>query len=418
MAETKVSLRVGIYPYMPDLNGDQLKGLKEFIEQEFEKQHPEIDLTPITDWNPYSVEDVVDCLTSKERDDESFDIVEMDTVLLGEVVDKGVVQRLDLARFDLNDALFPAAVDAVTYKGNCYGVPTLNCANFLMELISSNVPPSDSEILCSLKKGDHSVEDLRQVIRRYHCLFKGVSPLVGNFRGKWELPMLFIDAYIDKYGKNRANEAVDAPIDSPDNADILENMKWFMGLDDSPDGTNKGESGEYSDGPPVKDITDSDHIMMYGYSEWLSQVMADKMAKQKHIHASCIISPPLGKENNLLTFTDALVVNNSRFAEQNKCPAITKFIKFYTSLSFRNKYAEGQDLKEPHPPRYVIVSRKDFYTSTHGFGAKNKKYQELHEALTNAVACPNHGIVGRHKEMYEMLVDKLHLPPTPPSSPK
>ena len=176
------------------------------------------------------------------------------------------------------------------------------------------------------------------------------------------------------------------------------------------------KAGSIAMDPPVKDIADSDHIMMYGYSEWLSQVMADKMAKEKHIHASCIISPPLGEENNLLTFTDALVVNNSRFAEQKKCPAITKFIKFYTSLTFRNKYAEGQDLKKPHPPRYVIISRKDFYTQ--GFGAENKKYRELHEALRFAVACPNHGIVGRHKEMYEMLVDKLHLPPTPPPSPK
>ena len=247
MAGTKVSLKVGIYPYIPDLNGDELKGLREFIKQEFEKEHPDINLTVITDWNPYSVEKVADCLSSHA---ESFDIVEMDTVLLGEVVDKGVVQRLDLARFDLDNALFPAAVDAVTYKGNCYGVPTLNCANFLMELIASDVPISDSEILCSLEKGDHSIKDLRKVIRRYHGLFEGVSPLVGNFRGKWELPLMFVDAYIDKHGKDSADEGVDAPIDSPDNADVLENMRWFMGLDDSPDGTNKGESGEYSDGPP------------------------------------------------------------------------------------------------------------------------------------------------------------------------
>ena len=361
MAESKVRLKVGIYPYIPDLNGDELKGLREFIKIEFEKQHPDIDLTVNTDWNPYSVEKVAGYLSSHE---ESFDIVEMDTILLGEVVDKGVMQRLDLARFDLDDALFPVAVDAVTYRGHCYGVPTLNCANFLMELIASDVPPSESEILCSLEKGDHSVEDLRKLVRRYHGLFEGVSPLVGNFRGKWELPLMFVDAYIDKHGKKSADEAVDAPIDSPNNADVLDNMRWFMGLDDAPDGTNKGESGEYSDGPPVKDIADSDHIMMYGFSEWLSQVMVDKMVKKKHIHASCIISPPLGAENNLLTFTDALVVNNSRFAEQRKHPVITKFIKFYTSLSFRNKYAEGQDLKEPHPPRYMSLSLGKISTLT------------------------------------------------------
>ena len=405
--ESKLHLKVGIYPYIPDLNRDQLKGLRRFVKQEFEKQYPCIDLNVTTDWNPYSVEKVAGYLTSHA---DSFDVLEMDTILLGEVVDEGVVQQLDLARYDLNNVLFPAALDAVTYKRNCYGVPTLHCANFLMELMVSDVPPSETEICCPLEKGEHSVEDLKKMIHRYHGVFEGVSPLVGNFRGKWELPLLFMDAYIDKYGKDSADEAVDALIDLPDNTDVLENIKWFMGLGDSLDGTNKGESGEYSDGPPVKDIVESDHIMMYGFSEWLSQIKADKLAKKKHIHASCIISPPLGAENNLLTFTDALVVNKSHFAEQKKRQAIDMFIKFYTSLTFRNKYAEGQDLKEPHPPRYVLVSRKDFYTE--GLGARNKKYRELYKALSFATACPNHGIVDQHKELYKLLVDKLDLPPS------
>ena len=414
-SDSKVNLKVGIYPYIPDLNKDKLMGLKKLIKQDFEKENPGMQLTLVSDWDPYSVESVASKLTSKP---ESFDILEIDTILLGEVVDKGLVQRLDLAKLGFENVFFPAAKDGVTYRGNCYGVPTLSCGNVLMELISGDLPPSESEVLCSLEKGIHSERDLKSVVRRYHSLFKGISPLVGNFRGKWDLPLMFVDAFVDQHGKSTADEAVDAPIDSPDNADIIKNMKWFMDLDDATDGngSNKGEDGDYKDGPPTEDIGNSDHIMMYGYSEWLSQVMANKLCKKEYIHASCIVAPPLGRHNYLLTFTDALIVNNSRFAEKKKHPAIAKFIEFYASLRFRNKYAEGKDLKDPHPPRYVLIPRKDFYTK--GFGATNKHYEQLEKILANlAVAAPNHGIAGRHEEMNEMLVKMLHLPPTPPPSP-
>ena len=77
-------------------------------------------------WKPYDLEKVVDCF---KNDDEleSFDILEMDTILLGEIVDEGVVQELDLSEHQLQDVFLDSCMDAVTYKETCYGVPTLNC---------------------------------------------------------------------------------------------------------------------------------------------------------------------------------------------------------------------------------------------------------------------------------------------------
>ena len=105
-------------------------------------------------------------------------------------------------------------------------------------------------------------------------------------------------------------------------------MKWFMKLDEGTDGTNKGTSDEYNGATERdSDIAKSDHIMMYGYSEWLSQVMSDKMCKKEKIHASCVISPPLGAENHLLTFTDALIVSKSSYSsDDKKAKAIDEFI--------------------------------------------------------------------------------------------
>ena len=77
-------------------------------------------------------------------------------------------------------------------------------------------------------------------------------------------------------------------------------------------------------------------------------------------------------------------------------------------MSFRNKYAAGADLKEPHPPRYVMIARKDFYTD--GFGATQRNYQKLRDAMDYSVAAPNHGLAGRHEEMNRILGEKLGLP--------
>lgn len=159
-----------------------------------------------------------------------------------------------------------------------------------------------------LETGKHNFGDLKEVVSKYHSLFKGVSPLVGDFRGKWTLPLMYLDAYVDQHGVDSVDEGIDAPIAKQ--KDVVSAMKWFIKQDDDTDGFNKGERDEYDSATERDiDISESDHIMMYGFSEWLSQVMADKMSQKKHIHASCIISPPLGAENNLLTFTDATIVN-------------------------------------------------------------------------------------------------------------
>jgi hypothetical protein len=406
MAEStgeKIDLKVGIYPWIPDLGNDKLKSLKDMIKLDFQSKHPHITVTISSDWNPYSLEDFTKNLS---HDSDSFDILEVDTILLGEIVEMGNVQEFDPAVDGLHDDALRVGMDAVTYKGSCYGVPTLNCGNFLLELISGQ-EKSDSEVLSSLETGNHSLGDLQDIVRRYHDLFKGTSSMVGNFRGKWTLPLMYVDAYVDEHGASSVTEAVDAPIEAQ--TKVLDNMKLFMKFDESTDGTNDGESGKYeSAAARDESIMKSDHIMLYGYSEYLSQVMSDKMQQGKHIHASCIVSPPLGKENQLLAFTDAAIVNKSHYSGR-KAAAILAFLKFYTSLDFRNKYAEGKDLKCPHPPRYVMIAREDFYTT--GFGAKNKNYKELRKAFDHAVAAPNHGLADKHKKMDETLVQMLKLGP-------
>ena len=382
----KINLKFGLYPYIPDLGNDKLEGLKDFIKKEFESEHPDITLTVSSMWKPYKLEKVVDCFKT-----ESFDILEMDTLLLGEMVDEGVVQELDLSKLGLHqDDFLDSCMDAVTYKETCYGVPTLSCAQFLLELVAGD--GDETEVLCSLETGDKSFKNLPEVVEHHRHVFKGTSEHVGDSRGKWTFPMMYLDAYTAVNGSKSFLEGAQAPINVADDSEVLKHMKCTWSNDAS-----------------EEDDSESDHVMKYGYSELLGQFMADKMREGKKIHASCIMAPPLGADDNLLTYTDAIVFNKESFSDGKRAEAITKFMKFYTSLSFRNKFAAGTDLKEPHPPRYVMISRKDFYTE--GFGASDKNYKNLHPTLLSSVAVPNHGFYAKVPEMNRVLEEKLGFPP-------
>ena len=375
----KIDLKFGLYPYIPDLGNDTLEGLKDFIKKEFESEHLDITLTVSSMWKPYNLENVVGCFKT-----ESFDILEVDTLLLGEIVDEGVVQELDLSKHGLcQDDFLDSCMAAVTYKKTCYGVPTLSSAKFLIELVAGD--EDETEVLCSLETGDKSFKNLPEVVEHHRHVFKGTSSHVSDFRGKWAFPIMYLDAYTAVNGSKSILEGVHAPINFANDSEVLEHMKCTWSNDTSEE----------------EDVSESDHVMTYGYSELLGQFMADKMNKGKKIHASCIMVPPLGANANLLMYTDAIVINKKSFSGKRK-KAIIKFMKFYTSLSFRNKFAAGADLREPHPPRYVMISRKDFYTE--GFGASDKNYKNLHPKLQSSVAAPNHGF----RDLEEKLAKHLH----------
>ena len=261
---TKTHLKVGIYPYIPDLGNDELQGLKDFVKREFEAKHSDITVTAFTNWVPYEVDGVVNNLSSKTN---SFDILEIDTILLGEVVDSGVLQKLDPDKYKLRENYLDVALNAVCYKDNYYAVPTLHCANFLIELIDRDVDSKEKTLRPLVTAGNHTLEELKGIVQHLR-----VSPLIGNFRGKWTLPCFYLNAYIDKHGKDSVQDGIEAPIDE---TDVLDAMKWFIKLDEDRDGSNKGAEGCYkSDSTQISDIALSDHVMFYGYSEFLSQVKA------------------------------------------------------------------------------------------------------------------------------------------------
>lgn len=389
-------LRVSIYPYIPDLAGDNLLGLRKYISQSFEHATG-IKVEVESSADPYDLDSLKSKYLSTDSTD-SYDIMELDTILLGELVKSGKVKEIRSMK-DLNidfEPFFDWCKTSATVRGNLYGVPTLQCASFLMELVSLGHSPTRPLLLGEWQ----SFSELKKALDRQEN--SGHRILVaGDFRGSWGLPMFYLDAYVDKHGKGSVYEGVDAPVDAND--EIVEHLKEFTDFGTLANGENPDISGEFHEhhSALIKEVVDSQHILMYSYSEGLGETLHQASLKRKQKKVLEIISTPLDAHNFLITYTDALVVNSS--SDPNRAGDIAKFIEFYTSLDFRTAYAFGRDLPmSVHYPRYVLPARRDFFKDT--FAANDDYYKFFFKVLKqHSIPAPNHDIYQKRIQLQKTL---------------
>lgn len=403
MTTTK-PLRVAIYSYLPDLAGDELKALRQFIKAEFEKECPGAAVEVESSADPYNLEEMI--AKHLGTGDEAYDIMEVDTLLLGDLVKSGKLQLLD-GSVSVTEKDYPAsAVQAVKYSPDkLYGVPTLQCANFLMEIADVGHTPSTP-----LLQDWTSFEQLKKAVDKAKNSHKLV--MAGDFRATLALPLIYVDAYVDAHGAGSVYQGLHSQLD----AHVVNDMKLFSDFGVLPSGKNPVTDGTYDGDKPechqrlIEDITDSEHILMYAFSENVKEVLQCSAKKKRSKCVLNIVSPPLGKSNHLLTYTDAVVVNKSRFGDSQRADLIKKFIRFYTSLAFRTKIAFGEDLPVNVPgPRYVIPARKDFFTQQKV--VDDACYKNIHLALQHSVAAPNHDVYSKGDTLQAELEKALGLPP-------
>ena len=397
-------LKVSIFKYIPDLAGDQLTGLSRFIADEFKKEHG-VSVTVEAVSDPYDLKR----LTSKHLTNsaDAYDVMEVDTVMLGELAKSGNLQVLEKYFEVTKDVFTSSAVESVRcaphLKPHLYGVPTLQCAKFLMELTDVNRTPEGQRLL----KDGISFDQLKEALDREDDSGHRVL-LVGDFRGRWGLPTLYLDAYVSKHGKEPLLEDIDGSV-----ADLklIEELKEFTDCGRLADGSNPGIDGKFHEDHElfIREVTDSEHILMYAYSENMAEALQRAAERNRHKSILHIISPPL-QSYNLLTYTDAVVVNKHKFADPKRAADIIKFVDFYTSLPFRTSLAFGQDLPPSVLyPRYVLPARKDFFTKT--AAANDVYYKEFHAALKYSTAVPNCDIYYKRPFLQAQLEEALGLTP-------
>lgn len=398
-------LRVSIFPYIPDLANDKLVGLKRFIVDEYRRESGEV-VEVYTEADPYDLKKLTSTYLTDGKD--AYDVMEVDTILLGELVKTGRLQALEDHFKVTEDVFTSSAVHSVNYSphfdSHLYGVPTLQCASFLMELTDEDHRPKTP-----LLKDWSSLDQLKMALDRAEVESGHRILLAGDFRGSWGLPMFYLDAYVDKHGKHSVYEGVDAPVDDPE---LIEELKEFTDFGELPSGKNPDTDGEFHKHHDqlIKEAVDSKHILMYAYSENLGEALQRAAENKKFKRTLRIVSPPLGESNNLLTYTDAVVVNKSKFADPQRAERITKFVEFYTSLAFRTSLAFGRDLPPSVLyPRYVLPARKDFFT--HTGAASDDYYKQYHDALHHSTPAPNHDIYFKRMTLQKELKKALGMAP-------
>ncbi|KAL5516633.1 hypothetical protein EMCRGX_G002018 [Ephydatia muelleri] len=162
----------------------------------------------------------------------AYDLAEVDTILLGELVRSNLIQPDPNPDVPVNDTSFlRSAVDAVRYNGHQYGIPTLVCANFLAEITS-------------LKGRQDAVN------------------LIGSFRGSWSLSGHYLNAYINKYGAYAIDEGVLS--NPPEQRGILRNIKQFSDSCVRKNGNNPCIDNTYKDNidAQIKDVIASKRSLM------------------------------------------------------------------------------------------------------------------------------------------------------------
>jgi thiamine pyridinylase len=367
--QKKSSLKVALFPWIPDAANDDFESIRKRLEERFEQQNPTIDLTlrlEEYDDSYYEPAKLAGWLASKQ-----YDLVEIDTVILGDLVAAEVVEPWSSQ--NASD-FFPAAVQASVVrdedgKEEWWGVPHLLCGYFLVS--------KSSEV-----DGATTLAELTSAIGKLG------KPVLGNFDSSWDLPSLYLDSRVDN-GLDPAEVA--KAIKPPLHEGSAESLRSFASLCEA-EGSNHCTDGTYSDNwdDPVKKFVSGEASAFWGYSERLHltvQELRKARLSEDDLHVNTV---PLGGKATPLLFTDAFV-RRAGCAQDAACDqAVEAFIRYINSEEavaevLLSRDAEAMGLVPV--PRYLLPAKRSAFEID---GIKEDRlYGELKPFAEGGFALPN-----------------------------
>ncbi|MDY7232164.1 hypothetical protein [Hyalangium rubrum] len=387
----KVTLRVPLYPWIPDAAGDKFQSLVARIEADFEASHPNIDLVPnpacVTD-DFYEPEQLARSL--KGENPCGYDVIETDTAILGDLVALGAVRPWP--RLPEGIAWHPAALSASTHPTEqvLYGVPHWLCNHFIMSR-------------------DASVRQARTTSALVQALANLGTPApdtATNMLGSWNLPSLYLDAWVDTRGENGLRSAVTA--DSYD-ATVLDSLRRYARTCES-SGQNPCIDGTYdleeNFDLPAKLFAEGRADSTMGYSERLHAILR---ALPAGVSASAIqiSSAPLGEGSNPILFTDSyfLGAGCTGGCEQ----AALEFVTYMSQPSTFEWIVMSEDAPAAtRVPRYLLPATLDAYEAPKL--RADPFYPVLASETRTGVPFPNTGLFSIRKKMRDDILSALSAP--------
>lgn len=314
-----------------------------------------------------------------------FDVVELDTLVLGEVKDRDVIKAWP-ADVDTGDWLAPAR-EASTVDSQMYGVPHLMCSEFIL---------SRSRQVLEAKTAGDLVKALKAS--------GGAAPsLVGDAAGSWTLPSLYLDAWRDTYPQRDVANAISATLDMS----VIGSLKSTLGQCEAT-GSNVciTADGKYDDTTKAAEEFGQGQVAAtFGYSERLHAAL--RVAKDPERIG--IAPAPFGDGRNLLLFTDAFVV---RKGCDDECMAAARnFVKYINSPSTMKWYLFAEECPDKVPPRYLIPATRSAFELPEVKG--DRHYASIRGAIEAGAPFPNRGLYAVRKKMRDDILKQLNVSSPP-----
>lgn len=294
--------------------------------------------------------------TGKLFTDKKFDVVEMDTIVLGETTP--YLQSLDGTD---TDEWHPAAKSAVSYDGKVWGVPHLLCGYFVFSRDKRIEGVNSADELARLLSGQGAAKDL-----------------VGDASGSWDLPAMYLDSWSDSNQGKDASQQVGAALDT----NSVEDLATFLGACGKKS-ANPCFSGGYE--PPTMAAVDQFNAgeadALFGYSERAAYVRS-KDGEQVFVNAA-----PLGDgTGGVPLFTDAFVVNKACVGE---ClTAAKEFIEYMIKPETYDWYLGSRECESTRQPRYLLPAQEAAWKVA---ATQDPLYRRLKALTATGVSFPNSG---------------------------
>ncbi|CAF3923157.1 unnamed protein product [Rotaria sp. Silwood2] len=374
-------LRVAPFPYLPDSVGDQYKSLVQFITDEFQSIHPNIRLH----LRPLNISDgfyAMPTLTQWLRsDDYEYDVVEVDTVVLGDLVSAGLIapQR---PRSSKRSDWHSAAATSVEFNQAVYAYPHLMCVTFLFTRDEKVAQVSTINQLIDVL-GDKATVNYR---------------LVGNLDSSWVLPSRLIHCSQDSNdsGSNSAAFALHAYEHSS-----FECVRKLARLCDRTGEENHCLDGTFDQKPdmPALLFANKQADAMFAYSEQLFTILKNG-APDDYNKIKMIPFPAGTLHNQPLFAVDAYVFRRNMSNEVLN--AARAFVEFMATPRMQaTVVASGDNTNRSSIPRYLLPISKNAYDEA--LLVHNRFYQGFFRNLTG-FPLPNAGFLNTRKEMQRTLL--------------
>jgi len=367
-------LRVALFPYLPSGDDVSNEALRARLEREFETANPDIDVE-IRKFDPVN-DDFYDplWLAGLLRAGDGVDLLEIDTVLLGSLLDLEAIAPwdADLVKSDWQ----PIAAEACRIRGQIFGVPHWMCGHFIM---------TPYEAVAKAETADELVQNLERAK-------EGTRNLAGNLLGSWNTAALYIDSWADSRSDADLSAALTVPLDP----NVLRQFVR-VAQQGAFNGTNPCIDKTYDDNPNLaaEEFGRGEADALLGWSERLHYaVRAGADSKKLFVSSAC-----LGDGNDPLWFVDAIVLRNDGGDEQPvrdaRRRAAKKFVTYLNAPSTFEWIHSAEDLGNERAPRYLIPATKSAYRT--GQIGQDPVMMQIQPLLGRGTFFPRHQLPGARR---------------------